>query len=256
MTLNFHVEKGLNRLFENYLTGPKSYNANYAIKRAVANWSTRQNDCCFANLFYRIGQAILTIFGKSDWQVAKNYMRDAILENVNKGIATWGFPLNITDDQLAGDQRKLIDKIHVKFLEILVKFNDKDFLENQPIDPQFSMEVGLDLIKFSGDLCQEFMPTMQTTVQGLQMAKMMVRSQRIGLKSLVDYGIKTITANGFDLKAWLVQNPGPYNVNGITPRQVINQVSPILGAIGIDAQRIANKVLTHLSNSHNINIQI
>lgn len=107
----------LNALFETtffpnipitYLVGLRTASA---IRKVVVNWSGKNTNCC-VHLLYRIGQLFLSIFGKSDMQIARKYILKCIFRD----------PEEVSDELV-----KIIDIAAVKYLEFLIKIN-RDYL--------------------------------------------------------------------------------------------------------------------------------
>lgn len=109
---------------------PNALKTRFDLEKAVANWTKKPNDCGCAHFFYRVGQAILAIFGKSDWQIArksltayfiKRMTRD--LNAITKTIPLIGSSLQLNESNLPKGLEGLISKVSNVMLNVLLKSN-------------------------------------------------------------------------------------------------------------------------------------
>lgn len=126
MSISFHVRSGLNLMFAFAPTESAKENlaAKNAIEKVIINWSSQNNG--IKGFIYKIKQLILTIFGWSDWQIAKKTLREIQIKNLDRLIYNYTGIRSITAS-LPKKLTGLIDTVNAKILGMLIKLNDATF---------------------------------------------------------------------------------------------------------------------------------
>lgn len=217
-----------------------------AAKKAISNWSALNNDCCFANFFYRIGQAILSIFGQSDWQIARN----AISKYTIKALDAVLGEIPLIKISTPADFQKTIYKTVDKCLEILLKINNRNFLENQnPIeDLQFCAEIindmvptGIDFVKSGITCASKAMPP--SLIGALAREKLSQGFIQQFIDSFVsDFRLKEVRKETTLLTTAIGTHLDP----------IVNALAPSIKAFEIDAKDITKTTSKYLKDQHNI----
>lgn len=208
-----------------YVIGPEITDANTEIQLAVSNWSSRGNNCTFANFFYRIGQAFLAIFGKSDWQKARKSLDAFIFDKLkdNKNVPPGLY--------------SLISKCSDQFMKILLKFNDSD--KKTELDlVKFGIKAANDLYKFAvavsgdvADLAIVKFKQMGFTPEKIIMVPMFVAKAPTAVDKIIDRSVSITQAQTYiDFFAAADK----------TPKNLLNDVSPALAKVGLDANLVWN----------------
>ncbi len=147
MNLNIHAQDLLDQLFAH---APKTNSvdtklAKAAIQKCVAKWSTR-NSSLIRDIFYKLGQAFMSIFGCSDWQRAKFASFKAISTN-----------FSIKKEMVPVPLAKILSKIADKALEILIIINNRNLPQSQnPIlDAIFQAQMTKDLPEFGREIMKD-----------------------------------------------------------------------------------------------------
>lgn len=266
MTLNFHVEQLLTAAYES--TGDKEKKEIISsVKKAIANWSKLNSDCYLANFFYRIGQAFLYVFGQADWQVARNSLANRAIKPLEKLAKQF----KIT---IPSELEKVIYKTSDKVLEILLKFNDRNFLENEnPIDPTVLLtdpifrEIAKDVLAIGTEVVQvaatSAVKVMKETeikipvIGKLTPAKVgllfqqAMSSGQIDVKEIVDEAMMTLDGLDIDLKG-MITDPQIKGAIGDQINNTVDAIAPALSTLGIDAKLVSKIALKHLSTKYSI----
>lgn len=122
MKLNVHFQFFLDDFYgaDKYFETEKA-----TIEKCISRWSNVKG--C-SGLLYKIRQVVLGIFGRSDWQAAKNAIKKCQVHGFIEFARIMNAPSSIIKENMRG-----IGKNNGALLEIFLEFNKRNVSSEEPI---------------------------------------------------------------------------------------------------------------------------